>query len=99
MTSLLLGLLAISRPVFIVRQGTPGFGPPGTKAVVLAPFDPSVVGAAGGRTVNAPRINIELTILPEKVEDYLHFLESVWLSAGFQPCASPRQALVVSGRR
>ena len=58
---------------------------------------------SGGRSWWAQRectrISIELTILPEKVEDYLHFLESVCLSASFQPFAPPRHVLVVSGRR
>ena len=45
------------------------------------------------------RINIELTTLPEKVEDYLHFLESVCLLASFQPFARARHVLAVSGRR
>jgi hypothetical protein len=39
------------------------------------------LAVSGGRSWWAhdecTRINIELTILPEKAEDYLHFLESV----------------------
>jgi len=58
---------------------------------------------SGGRTWWAhrdrTRIDIELTILSEKAEDYLHLLETVCLLASFQPFAPPRHVLVVSGRR
>ena len=96
-------LLLAGRPGFTDRQGPLAFGPFLINADLSprarASHWPSVVGAAGGRTLQRTRINIELTILAEKVEDYLHFLESVCLSASFQPFAPPRHVLVVSRRR
>ena len=65
------------------------------------PRSTAIQAVGGGRSWWAhrqyTRINTELTILPEKVEDYLHFLESVCLLARFRTFAPPRYVLVVAG--
>lgn len=61
-----------------------------------------MAGRWWAQLVGAPlmyRAKIELTFLPEKAEDYLHFLESGCLLASFRPFAPPPHVLVVSGHR